>query len=74
MLARETGKQLPNSAQQHNPSDYLADLHNGRIPPEVREEAILIVLQFAIQTDCLDQTVLQAVHLADTYLRKNAIV
>lgn len=32
------------------------------------------MLQFAIQTDCLDQTVLQAVHLADTYLRKNAIV
>jgi hypothetical protein len=40
----------------------------------VREEAILIVLQFAIQTDCLDQTVLQAVHLTDTYLRKNPIV
>jgi hypothetical protein len=49
-------------------------LHHGRIAPEVREEAILIVLQFAIQTDCLDQTVLQAVHLADTYLRKNSIV
>ena len=52
----------------------MNDLHHGRILPEVREEAILIVLQFAIQTECLDQTVLQAVHLADTYLRKNAIV
>lgn len=64
MLARE------------NPAiaDYLTDLHQGRIPPEVREEAILIVLQFALQTECLDQTVLQAVYLADTYLRKNSIV
>ena len=39
---------------QHNPADYLQELHAGRITADVREEAILIVLQFAIQTDCLD--------------------
>ena len=37
----------------------------------MREEAVLTVLQFAVQTDCLDQTVLQAVHLADNYMKAN---
>ena len=32
---------------------------------------MLTVLQFAVQTDCLDQTVLQAVHLADNYMKAN---
>lgn len=74
MLERESGKQMPNSTQMHNPADYLSTVHQGRIPPEIREEAILIVLQFAIQTDCLDQTVLQAIHLADTYMRRNPTI
>ena len=37
----------------------------------MREEAVLTVIQFAVQTDYLDQTVLQAIHLADNYLRFN---
>ena len=56
---------------QHNPVDYLNEIHEGRIAPHVREEAVLTVLQFAVQTDCLDQTVLQAVHLADNYMKAN---
>ena len=56
---------------QHNPIDYLKDIHDGRIEKHVREEAVLTVLQFAVQTQCLDQTVLQAVHLADNYLKAN---
>lgn len=56
---------------QHNPVDYLTTIHEGRIAPHVREEAVLTVLQFAVQTDCLDQTVLQAVHLADNYMKAN---
>ena len=32
---------------------------------------MLSILQFAVQTKCLDQTVLQAIHLADNYLRFN---
>ena len=37
----------------------------------MREEAVLSILQFAVRTKCLDQTVLQAVHLADNYCRYN---
>ena len=37
----------------------------------MREEACLTVIQFAIQTDCLDQTIFQSLHIADTYLRRN---
>jgi len=59
---------------QHNPADFLKEIHDGRIPPHVREEAVLTVLQFAVQTDCLDQTVLQAVHLADNYMRANGTI
>ena len=43
---------------QHNPVDFLKEIHEDRILPHVREEAVLTVLQFAVQTDCLDQTVL----------------
>lgn len=57
---------------QHNPVDFLQDNFGGRIEPKVREEATLSILQFSIQTQCQDQTVLQAVHLADNYLRFNA--
>lgn len=32
------------------------------------------MLQFAVETDCLDNTVLQAVHLLDTYLRNNPMI
>lgn len=56
---------------QHNPIDYLGDVHEGRISPQLREEAFLSILQFTVQTECLDQTVLQGVHLADNYLRYN---
>ena len=56
---------------QHNPSDFLKDNFGGSIKPALREEAILSILQFSVQTNCLDQTVLQAVHLADNYLRFN---
>ena len=59
---------------QHNPGDYLKEIHEDRIKPHVREEAVLTVLQFAVQTDCLDQTVLQAVHLADNYMRANGTI
>ena len=33
---------------QHNPGDFLKDIHEGRIAPHVREEAVLTVLQFAV--------------------------
>lgn len=42
--------------------------------PYHREEAVLKMLQFAVETDCLDNTVLQAVHLLDTYLRNNPMI
>jgi hypothetical protein len=48
MLEREYGKSMKGSTHEYNPDDYLNVLHCGRISPEVREEAILIVLQFAI--------------------------
>lgn len=54
--------------------DYLAPDLNRSITPALREEAVLSILQFAVQTNCLDQTVMQAVHLADNYLRYNKSV
>lgn len=51
--------------------DYLSVNFGNQITAEMREEAVLSILQFAVQTQCLDQTVLQAVHLADNYLRCN---
>jgi len=32
------------------------------------------MLQFAVETDCLDSTVMQAVHLFDTYVRNNPMI
>ena len=71
LLNKENGINARGVNLQYNPGDFLADIHNGGIPPHVREEAVLTVLQFAVQTNCLDQTVLQAVHLADNYMRAN---
>lgn len=56
---------------QYNPVDYLNDVHQGKITPEIRDQAFLSILQFSVQTECLDQTVLQGAHLADNYLRHN---
>ena len=33
---------------QHNPVDFLKEIHENRIQPHVREEAVLTVLQFAV--------------------------
>ncbi len=38
----------------HNPVDYLKDHFVGKLKPEQREEAVLSILQFAVQTNCLD--------------------
>ena len=32
------------------------------------------MLQFAVETDCLDSTVMRAVHLMDTYVRNNPMI
>ena len=72
MFAKEAGTQNPSRVNlQHNPADFLGENFGGKISPQMREEAVLSILQFAVQTECLDQTVLQAVHLADNYLRFN---
>ena len=72
MLAKEAGQFARGGVNlQHNPIDYLQTNFQGKIPHQLREEAVLSILQFAVQTQCLDQTVLQAVHLADNYLRFN---
>ena len=39
--------------------------------PFHREEAVLKMLQFAVETECLDHTVMQAVIFFDTYVRNN---
>ena len=39
--------------------------------PFHREEAVLKMLQFAVETECLDHTVMQAVAFFDTYVRCN---
>lgn len=77
MLAKELGRgcqRLSDKNLQHNSTDYLAPDLNRSITPALREEAVLSILQFAVQTNCLDQTVMQAVHLADNYLRNNKSV
>lgn len=74
MLAKESGVGARNGVNlQFNPVDYLNNNFGGSISDKVREEAVLSILQFAIQTNCQDQTVLQAVHLADNYLRLNSV-
>lgn len=57
MLAKEAGTfktRRCTSNLQHNPVDYLSDNFNGTITAKVREEAVLSILQFAVQTQCLD--------------------
>mmetsp|Transcript_27147 Transcript_27147/g.33747 ORF Transcript_27147/g.33747 Transcript_27147/m.33747 type:complete len:261 (-) Transcript_27147:1241-2023(-) len=74
MLDKEAGRSgMRNTSVnlQHNAADYLSASFTSRIQPVMREEAVLSILQFAVQTKCLDQTVLQAVHLADNYCRYN---
>ena len=72
MLGKENGKGTRGGVNlQYNPTDYLANNIDGELTPEIREEGVLSILQFAVQTQCLDQTVFQAVHLADNYLRYN---
>lgn len=64
MLAKEAGRggsRRGANVHAHDPTDYLQENFNGSIQAEVREEAVLSILQFAVQTKCLDQTVLQAV-------------
>ena len=64
MLAKEAGRNGSRrgaNVHANNPIDYLQENFNGSIQAEVREEAVLSILQFAVQTKCLDQTVLQAV-------------
>lgn len=39
---------------QHSPEDYIGTTHAGRLDGQMRSDAYLHVLQFAIQTDCLD--------------------
>ena len=72
MFEKEAGRhpsqRRNNQNLQHNPVDYL---HTSSVSEKLREEAVLSILQFSVQTKCLDQTVLQAVHLADNYLRFN---
>ena len=53
MLRKESGFGATTNFQ-HNPIDYLKEVHQGRIQPELREEAFLSILQFSVQTDCLD--------------------
>ena len=51
MLAKEAGKFARDGVNlQHNPVDYLAENFGGMIQPQVREEAVLSILQFAVQT------------------------
>ena len=55
-----------------DPFDFLSDPHlERRVDSTMREEAALTILQFGIQTECLDQTILQAITIADNYLRVN---
>jgi len=75
MLDKEAGRhpsQRKCSNNLHyNPVDYLKQNFGNTISDKLREEAVLSILQFSVQTQCMDQTVLQAVHLADNYLRFN---
>ena len=72
MLMKENAENVPGKPNfQHNPIDYLKEVHSERIHPSLREEAFLSILQFSVQTDCLDQTVMQGAHLADNSLRHN---
>ena len=54
--------------------DFLNSPNLDKIDAAMREEAALTILQFGIQTDCLDQTILQAITLADNYIVANTNV
>jgi len=50
MLDKEAGRGSRRLAanMQHNPVDYLSQNFGGKIKPEVREEAVLSILQFGV--------------------------
>ena len=76
MMRKENGVavQLRSDTGLNTADDYLEKVHENRIQPYHREEAVLKMLQFAVETDCLDSTVMQAVHLLDTYVRNNPMI
>jgi hypothetical protein len=57
--------------QEKPPCDYLQRVHANRLDASMREESYISILQFAVQTELLDQTVLQACSLADEYMQQN---
>ena len=54
--------------------DFLKVIHDDRIRKYHREEAVLKMLQFAVETECLDHTVMLAVVYFDTYIRNNPMI
>lgn len=45
MLNKQAGDSLNGETNyQHNPFDFLAEVHENRIPPSLREEAMLSIL------------------------------
>lgn len=55
MLQKEAGQHARGGVNlQHNPVDFLGENFGGQILPQVREEAVLSILQFGVQTQCLD--------------------
>ena len=44
LLDKEKGVNASGVNLQHNPVDFLREVHEGRIPAHVREEAVLTVL------------------------------
>ena len=54
--------------------DFLKVIHDDRIRKYHREEAVLKMLQFAVETECLDHTVMLAVAYFDTYIRNNPMI
>ena len=50
MLAKEAGLGPRRSRinLHHNPVDYIAENFDGKLKPEMREEAVLSILQFAV--------------------------
>ena len=45
LLDKEKGVNVRGGVNlQHNPVDFLKEIHDGRIAPHVREEAVLTVL------------------------------
>jgi hypothetical protein len=49
ILAKEAGKGAHEGINlQYNPVDFLQENFGGKIAPQVREEAVLSILQFAV--------------------------